>query len=145
MKFSGYYFYMNLNVWGDFQICICVPLSYCHFDSLGLKNPRQAHLIPESVLLGDGRCTMIIFISLIVFIALQFYKFYNCRHYLPILCENGLKQKFLQLTLTAGLASYQGKQRIMGSQKKNRGGHWGHAYGISRSVSEEIASGFSRG
>ena len=26
-KFSGYYFYMNLNIWGDFQICISVPLS----------------------------------------------------------------------------------------------------------------------
>ena len=25
-KFSGYYFHMNLNVWGDFQICISVPL-----------------------------------------------------------------------------------------------------------------------
>ena len=26
-KPSGYYFYMNLNIWGDFQICISVPLS----------------------------------------------------------------------------------------------------------------------
>ena len=26
-KFSGYYFDMNLNIWGDFQICISVPLS----------------------------------------------------------------------------------------------------------------------
>ena len=25
-KFSGYYFDMNLNMWGDFQICISVPL-----------------------------------------------------------------------------------------------------------------------
>ena len=25
-KPSGYYFYMNLNIWGDFQICISVPL-----------------------------------------------------------------------------------------------------------------------
>ena len=25
-KFSGYNFYMNLNTWGDFQICISVPL-----------------------------------------------------------------------------------------------------------------------
>ena len=25
-KFSGYYFDMNLNIWGDFQICISVPL-----------------------------------------------------------------------------------------------------------------------
>ena len=24
-KPSGYYFYMNLNIWGDFQICISVP------------------------------------------------------------------------------------------------------------------------
>ena len=27
MKFSGYYLYMNSNIWGDFQICISVPLS----------------------------------------------------------------------------------------------------------------------
>ena len=26
-KFSGYHFYMNLNIYGDFQICIGVPLS----------------------------------------------------------------------------------------------------------------------
>ena len=26
-KFSGYYFYMNLNIYGDFQICISVPLN----------------------------------------------------------------------------------------------------------------------
>ena len=25
-KLSGYYFYMNLNIWGDFEICISVPL-----------------------------------------------------------------------------------------------------------------------
>ena len=33
------------------------------FDSLGLKNLSQAHLIPESVSLCDGRCNVIIFIS----------------------------------------------------------------------------------
>ena len=32
---SGYYLYINLNVWGDFQICISVPLSY--FNELKLK------------------------------------------------------------------------------------------------------------
>ena len=26
-KFSWYYFYRNLTIWGDFQICISVPLS----------------------------------------------------------------------------------------------------------------------
>ena len=26
MKFSGYCFYINTNLWGDFQICISVPL-----------------------------------------------------------------------------------------------------------------------
>ena len=25
-KLPGYYFYMNLNIWGNFQICISVPL-----------------------------------------------------------------------------------------------------------------------
>ena len=27
-KFSWYCFYMNANIYGDFQICISVPLSY---------------------------------------------------------------------------------------------------------------------
>ena len=27
-KFSGYYFDINLIIWGDFQICISVPLTY---------------------------------------------------------------------------------------------------------------------
>ena len=27
-KLLGYYFYMNLNTWGDFKICICVPLNF---------------------------------------------------------------------------------------------------------------------
>ena len=26
-KFSEYYFYLNTNIYGDFQICISVPLS----------------------------------------------------------------------------------------------------------------------
>ena len=26
-KHSGYYFYTNSNIWGDFQICISVPLT----------------------------------------------------------------------------------------------------------------------
>ena len=26
-KFSGYFFYMNRNIWEDFQMCISVPLS----------------------------------------------------------------------------------------------------------------------
>ena len=28
VKFSGYYFYMNANIYGYFQICISVPLSF---------------------------------------------------------------------------------------------------------------------
>ena len=27
-KLSGYYFYMNLNIWGNFRICISVPLTF---------------------------------------------------------------------------------------------------------------------
>ena len=27
-KFSRYYFYMNTNQWGDFQICTSIPLSF---------------------------------------------------------------------------------------------------------------------
>ena len=31
VKFSGYYFHMNTNIWRDFEICISVPLK----DSFG--------------------------------------------------------------------------------------------------------------
>ena len=30
-NFSGYYFYMNTNIWRDFQICISVPLTWVLF------------------------------------------------------------------------------------------------------------------
>ena len=32
-KVSGYYFYMNLNIWRNFQICISVPLINSYFYS----------------------------------------------------------------------------------------------------------------
>ena len=52
-KFSGYYFYMDLNIWGDFQFCISVPLIwkllsgviadqiYEHFDQQKLLAEEQ--------------------------------------------------------------------------------------------------------
>ena len=34
-KFSGYYFYVKLNIWRDFQISISVPLSkWIHFQNV---------------------------------------------------------------------------------------------------------------
>ena len=36
-KFSGYYFYMNLNIWGDFQICISASVNAIN----GLKYQNQ--------------------------------------------------------------------------------------------------------
>ena len=47
-KFSGYYFYMNTNLWRDFQICISVPLKecdicqYCFFYIKGLGFNRMS-------------------------------------------------------------------------------------------------------
>ena len=35
-KLSGYYFYMNLDIWGDFQICINVPLNLSNHSLLGI-------------------------------------------------------------------------------------------------------------
>ena len=32
VKFSGYYFHMNTNIWRDFEICISVPLSLSFFN-----------------------------------------------------------------------------------------------------------------
>ena len=39
-KPSGYYFYMNLNIWGDFQICISVPLKYTNKKALNKNNTK---------------------------------------------------------------------------------------------------------
>ena len=36
-KFLGYFVYMNLNIWEDFQICISVPLSTLHPVDTGRK------------------------------------------------------------------------------------------------------------
>ena len=35
MKFSGYYFYMNLNIWGDFQFCNSVSLTIITEQAIG--------------------------------------------------------------------------------------------------------------
>ena len=32
VTFSGYYFYMDLNVWGDSRICISVPLKIVSYN-----------------------------------------------------------------------------------------------------------------
>ena len=32
-KLSGYYFYINLNILGDFQICVSVPLNSSHLEN----------------------------------------------------------------------------------------------------------------
>ena len=37
-KFSGYYFDMNLNIWGDFQICLSVPLRQRIFTKWRIKS-----------------------------------------------------------------------------------------------------------
>ena len=39
-KFSCYYFYMNLNIWGDFKICISVPLS----SKVPLRNDKHSKI-----------------------------------------------------------------------------------------------------
>ena len=45
-KFSGYYFYINTNIYGEFQICIIVPLHLQIFDISILKS-----LFPEDLLI----------------------------------------------------------------------------------------------
>ena len=37
-KFSGFYFYTNLNIWGDFKICISVPLIIINIVLVNLGN-----------------------------------------------------------------------------------------------------------
>ena len=43
-KFSGYYFDMNLNIWGDFQICISVPLTKYFYVELEQKMELEPFL-----------------------------------------------------------------------------------------------------
>ena len=40
-KFPGYYFHMNLNIQGDFQICISVPLSDDEFFRDTVDTPKD--------------------------------------------------------------------------------------------------------
>ena len=55
-KFSGYHFYMNTNIWRDFQICISVPLSsnlplvktsLVHINSIEITLPKRMCLVAK--------------------------------------------------------------------------------------------------
>ena len=53
-KFSGYYFYLNMNIWWDFQICISVPLNWFDFLLESIKKKiahreKQLNVIRRSV------------------------------------------------------------------------------------------------
>ena len=54
VKFSGSYFYLNMNRWGNFQICISVPLNWFDFllesikKKLGYRD-KQLNVIRRSV------------------------------------------------------------------------------------------------
>ena len=47
-KPSGYYFYMNLNIWGDFQICISVPLRKGSGNPLQVFSHELCQIFPNS-------------------------------------------------------------------------------------------------
>ena len=54
VKFSGYYFYLNMNIWGNFQICISVPLNWFDFLLESIKKKiryrdKQLNVIRRSV------------------------------------------------------------------------------------------------
>ena len=54
VKFSGYYFYLNMNIWGNFQICINVPLNWFDFLLESIKKKigyrdKQLNVIRRSV------------------------------------------------------------------------------------------------
>ena len=44
-KFSGYYFYMNFNIWEDFQICISIPLMFLKLFWKFWKNSRNSFVM----------------------------------------------------------------------------------------------------
>ena len=44
-KFSGYYFYMNTNILGDFQICIGVPFK-AHARALDINQNKWRDILP---------------------------------------------------------------------------------------------------
>ena len=44
-KFSGCYFYLNFNIWKDFQICISIPLMFLKFFRKVWKNSRNSFVM----------------------------------------------------------------------------------------------------
>ena len=42
---SGYYFYMNFNIWEDFQICISIPLMFLKLFWKFWKNSRNSFVM----------------------------------------------------------------------------------------------------
>ena len=42
---SGYYFYMNFNIWEDFQICISIPLMFLKLFWKSWKNFRSSFVM----------------------------------------------------------------------------------------------------
>ena len=54
-KFSGHYFYMNLNIWADFQFCISVPLRFDeYFTSLCRKAGKKLSVLAR---ISNFMCT----------------------------------------------------------------------------------------
>ena len=49
VKFSGYYFYLNTNIQGDFQICISVPLTLALESNINKKSHPSLIFAENSV------------------------------------------------------------------------------------------------
>ena len=43
-KISGYCFYMNANIKGDFQICISAPLTFCNVNNIHVEKYAESML-----------------------------------------------------------------------------------------------------
>ena len=52
-KCSGYCFYMNTNIYRDFQICISVPLISNHLKEIGKNLDNNSWTYDNFILLGD--------------------------------------------------------------------------------------------
>ena len=85
-KFSGYCFYMNTNIQGDFQICIRLPLR-------GHYSQKQSHIFFNIKNMFKNSCTNFLFIRSRTFFLIPFRSSRTFLKKQEIFSKNMLKHK----------------------------------------------------
>ena len=60
-EFSGYYFYMDKNIWTDFQICISVPLTHTRLTEWACRPQVLKYLLYDFKEINNKYIKIIIF------------------------------------------------------------------------------------